>query len=272
MDKKEQKQEIKQDDELYALLEKAVSEERLCVSEELIQKTLKRVRDNVPEKPCRRNYYAMRYACVAALLVIVLGGGALWLRKGGFTAKRSMDAEPEAAPFALIERNASGEGSIKSQVPASEKTWQDVPDGEKTAPYFDESDGSLKKNERSEETVWVPETFAVSKEFAEALENAGYTVSAQEAEYWEFVKEDMEDKGEEGGWRQKMISALYAPEESGIPHEGGFSGSYRYCLFQGETIRTLISDMPLYAAAEVRTEQGMLWILLGEKLYLLKEE
>ena len=77
MDKAEQERKTEQDDELYALLEKAILDERLCVSGELIQKTLRRVQDGAEKKPVRKYFVTLRYACAAAaaLLVVVAGGG-----------------------------------------------------------------------------------------------------------------------------------------------------------------------------------------------------
>ena len=50
MDKAIQNNEELQDDELYALLDKAWETEKLCVSEELIQKTLKRAAEETDSK------------------------------------------------------------------------------------------------------------------------------------------------------------------------------------------------------------------------------
>ena len=98
MDNLLQNQDEMQDEELYALLDKALGAERLCVSEALIQKTLKRVaeEDNSKvisfEKAAKRKLPAVKYVSVAAaaLFVVVLGVGVL---RGGVTAGDSVQME-----------------------------------------------------------------------------------------------------------------------------------------------------------------------------------
>ncbi|MBQ8548564.1 MAG: hypothetical protein IJ427_08700, partial [Lachnospiraceae bacterium] len=71
MDKAIQDNTELQDEELYALLDKAWEAERLCVSEELIQKTLKRVAEETDTKVIsfetakKRKMSPMKYAGVA---------------------------------------------------------------------------------------------------------------------------------------------------------------------------------------------------------------
>ena len=93
---------MESDEELYALLEKAMEEEpRLQVSEELIQKTLKRVEETpeesgLKEKSYKKFYLPLRYACVAAAAVLVLAVGIKTIGNGGFFADDSAKMEAEA--------------------------------------------------------------------------------------------------------------------------------------------------------------------------------
>ncbi|MCH5273568.1 MAG: hypothetical protein J1E35_07830 [Lachnospiraceae bacterium] len=273
MDNAEPEQGMEQDDELYVLLEKAISEERLCVSEELIQKTLKRVREQAKGKPRRKYYYAVRYACAAAaaLLVIVLGGGILRLRQGGFRTKENMGEEPKNGDFSQIALTRENNPIVYHADPSAldgESAARSVSLGEEIPMDFKEENESI----RAEEIIWYAAEFTVSAEFTKALEKAGYTVLTQEAEYWEFVRKDADGDCADDDWKQEMISVLYESEKSEIPFDGSGSGTYQYCLSQGKTSRVVTSGMPLYAAVRLQTEQGMLWILLGEELYLLGEE
>ena len=68
----EQNTDEMQDEELYALLDRAMETERLCVSEELIQKTLKRVAEEESTKVVsfdtarKKKLSPVKYAGVAA--------------------------------------------------------------------------------------------------------------------------------------------------------------------------------------------------------------
>lgn len=257
MDKTEQERKMEQDDELYALLEKAVSDERLCVSGELIQKALRRVQDGAEKKPSKRYFVTLRYACAAAAALLAVVAGGVFLNRGGFlggTKQSELCPEQDnsGSPVRMLQENnvdglvpqvgAEGEMIQNHGIPLTKDN--DIADSQKP----------------SAEAGWSVERFAVPEELTEALVAAGYTVSAEEAEYWEPAKET--DAAEEGSIgksdrKQEIISALYGA----VP-----------CVTEGEAGTEGFSpDIPLYAAVRIETGQGVLWILLGEKLYLVEE-
>lgn len=247
MDKAGQERKAEQDDELYALLEKAVSDERLCVSGELIQKTLRRVQDGAEEKPKRRYFVTLRYACAAAAALLAVVAGGVFFNQGGFlggTKQSEMCPEWENAgrPVRMVTENSGDD--LTPQVNAEGKKVQNyelqTADTDTLATHSG-TDGA---------SSWNSERFAVSEELTEALAAAGYTVLAKEAEYWEYAKAEEDIRNIDR--KQEIIAALY----EAVP-----------CDEAEESL----SGTPLYAAIKIETGQGMLWILLGEKLYLVEE-
>lgn len=243
MDKAEQERE----DELYALLEKAVSDERLCVSEELIQRTLQGVQDGPKEKPHRRYSRVLHYACAAAAVVVLVIGGGI-LRQGGLLGTRenkTADMEP-MAPYG----EQSGGAALEQEGPG--EPYREMSDGMNKIPlsnfYRSASDDGVWVNECV--ITWQMKSVTVSAELAEALSSAGYIVTGDEAEYWELTQENenVENEGEDG--KQEIISALKEMQREP---------------------KVITSATPLYKAVRVQTEEGMLWVLLGEELYLLIE-
>lgn len=247
MDKAGQERKAEQDDELYALLEKAVSDERLCVSGELIQKTLRRVQDGAEEKPKRRYFVTLRYACAAAAALLAVVAGGVFFNRGGFlggTKQSEMCPEWENAgrPVRMVTENSGGD--LTPQVNA---------EGEKVQNYelqTADTDTLATHSGTDGASSWNSERFAVSEELVAALAAAGYTISAKEAEYWEYAKAEEDIRNIDR--KQEIIAALY----EAVP-----------CDEAEESL----SGTPLYAAIKIETGQGMLWILLGEKLYLVEE-
>lgn len=244
-----------QDDELYALLEKAVSDERLCVSGELIQKTLRRVQDGAEKKPSRRYFVTLRYAYAAAAALLAVVAGGVFFNRGGFIGGTKQSELLSGRDNAGSPARMVSEGDTLMPPGAS--------GGEAAQNYKVQVDGIdvladyLKTDDADS---WSSERFAVSEEFTAALAAAGYTVLAKEAEYWEHTKttEDAED-GNIGKTdrKQEIISALYGAVPCGTE--------------EGEGIEEVPSGTPLHAAVKIETGQGVLWILLGEKLYLVEE-
>lgn len=244
------KAESEQEDELYALLEKALSDERLCVSEELIQKTLKGVQDGKKEKPYRRYFRVLRYACAAAaaVFVLILGSRILW--QGSLFRTSCEKNAVGLAPYGGLP-----EGMVQQSDPANEPYWEmsDGIDKVQLSSYCKDIDldGTVVLES---EMNWQMEKITVSEELVEALSSVGYVVAGKEAEYWELTQgiaqdnENVEDEGEDG--KQEIISALR--EMPKVP-------------------KVITSATPLYKAVRIQTEDGMLWVLLGEELYLLIE-
>ncbi len=257
MDKAEQERKMEQDDELYALLEKAVSDERLCVSGELIQKTLRRVQDGAEKKPSRRYFVTLRYACAAAAALLAVVAGGVFLNRGGFPGGTK---QSELCP----EQDSSGGPSMMlAENKGDTRIVQGDAEGESVQNYEIQkagTDGLVGSPGAESADDWRMECFDVPEELTAALAAVGYTVSAREAEYWEHTKttEAAEDESiGEIDRKQEIISALYGAVPCGTE--------------EGEGIEEVSYGTPLYAAVRIETGQGVLWILLGEKLYLVEE-
>ncbi|MGN1084440.1 MAG: hypothetical protein ACI4QX_05520 [Lachnospiraceae bacterium] len=280
MDKTDSEQRTEQDEELYALLEKAMSEERLCVSEELIQKTLQRAGEAPSEKPHRTYFTMVRYACAAAaaLLVIVLGGGIL--RRGVFGTKNgAMESAPQSEMesrnlgVSIQNADAFGSGDAADTENNSVQQYSNGSgiDGRQSMFSVSTEGATLSETvvttstEDEAESVWQATTVVVSEELAGALAAAGYTVSGQEARYWRLTSEAAETD-----WEQEILSALYETKRDGEGSDDG-AGSYQYRVLRDGEADVITSRIPLYAAVRTETEQGILWILLGKELYLLTE-
>ncbi len=280
MDNLMQKQDKMQEEELYALLDKAMDTERLCVSEELIQKTLKRVAEAEDskvisfEKAAKRKLPAVKYVSVAAaaLFVAVLGVGVL---RGGVASKDvQMEATYENASGkadSLLADAVDGRGlSVADSKNGSTQYYYSTGDASDMSDDTVESETAVKEerdvpmpNEVSmsllEGTVTV-----ISADLTEALTAVGAELVSGEAEYWEFVQR-------ETTWEKELFRELAAAMdvfENPLPE----SGEYRYVLGCNDGSRQIIfCEFPLDGIVRVETKKGVLWGLLGEKTRFYSE-
>lgn len=270
-----------QDEELYALLEKAMSEDkRLTVSEELIQKTLKRVEEtsvqtDLTEKSYKKFYRPLRYAGVAAAAVLVLVIGAKAVGNGGFMSKDGMKAESapgngiqfmsadSATEAEVYDGTASGATGVyryicedKIGVVTDSSKAYDAPKSMAFSDYGTVDDGSdyVTENEECSESV------ALSEEFKEMLASLGYTVTGAEGVCRTF------DSAETDGVEARMIKKL---ESLGNGLKESEENEVISPYFDADGV--LISEVPLQAGIQVQTDKGMLWVLLGDELYLIYE-
>lgn len=262
-----------QDEELYALLDKAMETERLCVSEELIQKTLKRVAEedgsnvislNTVKK--RRNVY-MRYGCVAAAAVLILLVGVRSFAGKSFSVEDAapMEASREngirktesSVMYDGAEENESGYGALSDfYYSTSESLNGDSVDSEDYAE-------APEAETRGSESAMRGGTVVLSERLTQALTDAGMMPLSTEAECWEFVYR-------EESWEAELLNCLIAGTvlENELPE----TGRYGYLLAGADGRRETIScNEPLDIIVCIRTEQGMLWGLLGESAVFYTE-
>jgi len=271
MDKTMQNQDEMQDKELYALLEQALTEERLCVSEELIQKTLKRIEaqefaEPVPIQKARKKNTWMRYSTVAAaaVLAVVLGIGMKDGFRMGRTANESMpemaaDGPEESMRYDYSSNNGVGilEDAVsrgKSVANSKAETTYSIPD--ELADMVAAEEPEIVYLEGTK--VFMPAVW----EKPEA-ENAAATESEAVAECWEFV-----NTGDD--WVIELTQYLMEEEtEASLLPEGG---SYEYAVACDDGSRRSIgSEEPLLRIVKVQAGGEILWFLFGEELRVYKE-
>lgn len=282
MDNLLQNRDEMQDEELYALLDKALDTERLCVSEDLIQKTLRRVaeEDNSKvisfEKAAKRKLPAVKYISVAAaaLFVVVLGVGVL---RGGVTAGDSVQMEAvydngagrkglltadetESAGISVVD-NADGTMQYSySTNGAGDKhdAAEDMSDAADVAPEGEaavQEDRGRPQATAKNENVLEGTVTILSAEMAEALTAVG--AEPGEAEYWEFVQRDTT-------WEKELFRELAAAMDvfgETLPESGAYSYSLECANGNGKTI---YCAYPLDGIVRIETSKGVLWGLLGD--------
>lgn len=267
-----------QDEELYALLNKALVTERLCVSEELIQKTLKRVAEEDSkvvsfEKAAKRKLPAIKYISVAAaaLFVAVIGIGVV--RSGSFSGD-SVEMEATygiSAPESkgLLADVADGAGlsvaenkddsSTQSQYYYSTNGVGDMSaDAVESEAVVQEDRGMPKATDDTDVVEFLEgRTVTISPELMEILAAVGAEPVSGNAEYWEFVQR-------EESWETDLYKELAAATDvfgEPLPE----NGTYSYKLDCKDGITQLICcDYPLDGIVRVETGKGTLWGLLGE--------
>ena len=263
-----------QDEELYALLDKAFETERLCVSEDLIQKTLKRVAEE-PDgkvisfaKAAKRRTLVLRYTGVAAaaLFVLVLGGqilgGRLW--NGGVQKEATGDmsqrngqrdasaGETEDGLSIWADSETYYTNSADSVCESADDALSDRAGVACEATISDVKDAGLQSTE-----VAMPERLSV------ALSGNGYETLTSVAEIWEFV-EGWEDWDKE---LEKLLKTEKWPVK-GLPEKGSYN--YSLMLWDGME-KTICTEEPLEFVVRIETEQGALWGLFGATINIYSE-
>lgn len=269
MDKTLQEKDEMQDEELYALLDRAFETERLCVSEDLIQKTLARVAEEedtkvVPfEKAAKRRISPMKYVGVAAAAVLVVVVGVRTLGNG----KVSMDAAPMEVKF-----DNAGAG-YRAETDTTDGRGVAAADSRKngTEYYYSLSDSDVAveheaaddmvtdtvapETEASEAAPLEYRTLTVSDRLAEAFSAAGKVLLSREADCWELADGD-------AYWEDTVLRGLAAGETfSDMLAE---NGDYSYMLLcKDGSIKPIQSGQPLDFIVRLETEEGPFWCLLG---------
>lgn len=283
MDNLMQNQDEMQDEELYALLDKALGTERLCVSEELIQKTLKRVAEAEDSKVVsfetarKRKIPAMKYISVAAaaLFVAVLGLGVL--RSGGFS-KDSVEMEATYDNAArksesLLADAVDGTGLsvVGNKDDSSNHSYHYSStngDGDMTADVAEgeavvQEDRGMPKESEEKESVLECTSEVVSVKVTEALAAVGMVPVSGKAEYWEFVQSEI-------SWEEDLFRHVAAMQtfDEPLPENGDYSYSL---LCKDGSVQMICCAYPLDGIVRIETSGGTLWGLVGEDVRFYTE-
>lgn len=262
-----------QDEEIYALLDKAMNQDRLCVSEELIQKTLCRIKEEsgttvVPMRKTKKKlYHGMQYACVAAAAAVVLFVGSKVLDAGFFSAKKNTEYSVQEEITGRSDVNLFGDVSRSRETKDMAEGLFDEADTSQNAPTV-ESAGCAYENEdvatdSCSDSYVGAELVSLSSELQEVLKETGYVPAAAEAEYWEYVQR-------KDDWKQELVQKLgqQEPVNKELPDDGAYQ--YFLMCIDGST-KTLWSDEPLAMIIRINTEQGILWCLEGKSIRIYLE-
>ena len=286
MDKAIQDNTELQDEELYALLDKAWEAERLCVSEELIQKTLKRVAEETDTKVIsfetakKRKMSPMKYAgvAVAAVFVAVLGVNAF--RNGGIVANDvRMEATADGTgrkSDGAVAHDSSEAGIVTADSADTQgNRWHYSRSGDDSdleiltdknvqlmAP--EENQAEAPKAENGEGVAEMSaSTVELSRMLAGVLKDAGMTPVSDTVECWEFAEAKSD-------WERELLNCLAAGEVWGnhCPDDG----SYHYVLERkGDIPYVMEYNEPLDLIIRIETEKGALWGLLGAGSFFFTE-
>ena len=287
MDKLLQDNEM-QDEELYALLDKALeTDSRLRVSEDLIQRTLKRAAEEPDtrvisfETAVKRKISPMKYAgiAVAAVFVAVLGVSAF--RNGGLVRNDTqMEATADGAGYKSngmnthYDRSEAGIATADS-ADASGNKWYYSRSGDDSeleilsdvdiqlvAP--EENQAETTKEEGSVDVVEMSATtVTLSQMLAGVLKDAGMAPVSDGVECWMFADTATD-------WERELLNSLAAGELWG--NQCPEYGTYRYVLESKDDIRYVMEcNEPLDLIVRIETEQGALWGLLGADSFFFTE-
>ena len=277
MNKELQNEVEMQDDELYALLDSAMADDRLCVSEDLIQKTLQRVKEEnktvtvARRKPKYRAWIPYAGMAAAALLVVFVG------------TKTINNVSKESADMAAPRSEASKAMDDGTYYSSSAESGGSV-NGTASTNAMDSFDMIMDENghsrgqketpldcEDAKEENMVPDTtesylrseeLVLSGEFFEFLKKGGYEPEDKMAECWEYAGNaaDIETQMEEA---ILTVAVINGPDTI---------GGYRYTVLDGRgEKRVIVSEHPLDRIIRIRTDRGKLWFLMGtETMFYLE--
>ena len=273
MDKTMSEGDRMQDEEIYALLDKAMNQDRLCVSEELIQKTLCRIKEEssttvVPMRKTKKKlYHGMQYACVAAAAAVVLFVGSKVLDAGFFSAKKNAEYNIQEEITGRSGVNLLGDDSGDRETKDMAENRFNEADTSQKAPNAEsvgcaDEDEAVVTDGRSDSYMRA-ELVSLPSELQEVLKETGYAPVEAEAECWEYVQQK-DDR------RQEIVQALGQTES--VPGILPDAGNYRYPLMCADgSTKTLWSEEPLTQIIRIDTEQGILWCLEGNGICIYLE-
>lgn len=272
---------ISKEDEIDALLGQALEEERLCVSEELIQKTLRQIKDGTEskissmQKPYKKWKRVLEYSCAAAAAVFVLMvGGSVFA--GGFLSQKSKGID-----MALEARDS--DEKVNNAEENTGYTYATVADqaevGTRLDDFFEniyddepasagESEDAEKCPEAAEEgcaekTYLGATKQQVSEKLQTAFAKAGFVLTDATVECFELVRRQTD-------WDEELVELLDIQEQEVflLPQKG----AYAYFLTRENGEQCLLpSEEPLDLLVRVETTAGGLWCLFGETVRLYTE-
>ena len=278
MDKAIQENTELRDEELYALLDKAwETDDRLCVSEELIQKTLKRAAEETDSKvipfetAAKRKLSPMKYVGVAAAAVFVAVLGVNAFGNGGFLEN---NIKIEATADNASRKSDGAEYYESSQANTAKVNSENAADGwwysesENAHDLLADAQETLEPRRpgaeiREEAVAMSGMTLTLPQELSAALIDTGNVPVSDTVECWEFATGEKE-------WETELLNRIKdgASFGNGLPH----SGTYEYVLecIDG-TQKKLEYHEPLDLIVRIETKQGTLWGLMGDDCFWVLE-
>lgn len=258
-----EQQNNRNDEELYALLDMALRDERLAVSEDLIEKVLRRAGEApvVPKrrkKPAYRRYLPYAGAAAAAVLFVLLGKGAGAVRKSpemsgtSDAPKREMSVGYDGLPSQSeceapgasgdVQTNSFGKDFLAGIRPADDSTGvnKGMQDGAVMEPA---SDGTGAAG-------LVLEEYEIPEGLCLAFEAAGYQVLDTTAAVWKR-------EGTLADW-EKELTMLFREGDCAVEASPGSIENEKpkgEAVYQdGEELYCF--DVPVEAMLAVKTERG----------------
>ena len=258
-----------QDDELYALLDSVMEDERLKVREDLIQTTLQRVKEEESKKeiPVKsfagKRYRILSYAGMAAAAVLVLFVGVKTINNGGFTGNNmkadSVAESPARGDNSSILADSIENGDVMDGADGTGNWWYSTKDDAESEAMDADSPmepfpSVSEKTETSGSSTKVCSAVELSGSLREMLFGSGYEQVAT-AKCWEFRKR-------EGDWQEELQEELYkGAVEQGFPAEGDYS--YELCCDDG-TVWNVKAEFPLDLVVRIERRGGVLWGCFGK--------
>lgn len=277
MNRKLQNENEMQDDELYALLDSAMADDRLCVSEDLIQRTLQKVKEEkkpvtvTKRKPGYRALVQYAGLAAAALLIVFVGSNAI---KNVNKESASDMAEPRAGAWETGDNNkhyySTADSVDGTCIPNAESPMTDGGNdvvSDETAYSHNAGADPMERDtpkdaEDATEAYFGSEDLFLSDQLQSLLKEKGYDLFGKSAECWDYA-------GEADDVETQITNALL----NGTVIEGlSTIGSYRYEIVDGEGNREIIvSDFPIDRIIRIPATTGDLWFLLGaETMFFLE--
>ncbi len=275
MNKKLQTENEMQDDELYALLDSAMADDRLCVSEDLIQRTLQKVKDEnksvtvAPRKPKYRTLVQYAGMAAAALLIVFVGSNAI---KNVNKESASDMAAPRAETANSGDNKwyySTADSADGASAPSADGAMSDGgSDAAKDEIAYVQSESEAPKERDGDVPADTADAYMGSKEiiisdkFQSLLKTEGYELSGEVAECWDYA-------GEADNAEAQMEEVLL----NGTVIEGlNTIGRYRYQVTDGDgNQKNIVSELPIDRIIRIPTRDGALWFLLGAENMVFTE-
>lgn len=279
------KQNMPEDEELYALLDTALQDETISVSEELIQKTLRRAKEETVAAPQKKKFGCraiLPYSgmVAAAALVLILGGRVI-AGRGGFTSEFAAENSGSAIQKAdqIAYEGKSGGNDFVKAAPESDSNSCSMADGFNGKKWFQENGESKGREETANASNDVPVTAAdqnfqaeqegvrltcgekyfFSEELLRTAENTGYRLQSYGAVTW------LAEEGTGVDWNTELTEYLKENGDEAFAAAGtifvGIAGDNQLIVWAEDDVK---------AAVFLETERGDFWAVMGDTLQIMQ--
>lgn len=262
-----------EDEQLYALLDTAFSEDALTVSEELIQKTLQRVKEEKLKTPAGRTVSLKKWLsyggmAAAAVAVLVLGGNTL----GKKTSGASDMLQKGEVRMRSEEPVHNGDNTPNAGYFAEEYVTDNAVKPEGNATWEHGSDGivghDLKAAAQELLESWQAEyerletAYELSEAVCSVLSMAGYHPLNQKASVWKKCGSAVQT---EIDWNEELSDYFEEKGTAALKTEERLE-----TMFPDETHFLLSTKTGAEEMLLLETDQGRIWVLFDEEILILK--